>query len=74
METKTLDEVRDIPRHRGEDMDAFLEVDEHRRAGVGTEYDIPSMDLSVEALRASQKNGHLLRVRGASGTRFVTIK
>ena len=29
---------------------------------------------SVEALRASQKNGHLLRVRGASGTRFVTIK
>jgi serine protease Do len=35
---------------------------------------VTSSEQAVEALRAPQKNGHLLRVRGASGTRFVTVK
>jgi serine protease Do len=34
---------------------------------------VASSEQAVEALRASQA-GHLLRVRGAGGTRFVTIK
>ncbi len=45
--------------------DVVVEVD---RRPVG------SSDEAVAALRAPQKTGHLLRVRGASGTRFVTIK
>jgi serine protease Do len=45
--------------------DVVVEVD---RRPVG------SSDEAVAALRAPQKNGHLLRVRGASGTRFVTVK
>jgi serine protease Do len=45
--------------------DVVVEVD---RKPVG------SSDEAVAALRAPQKNGHLLRVRGPSGTRFVTIK
>jgi len=35
---------------------------------------ISSADEAIQSLRTPQKNGHLLRVRGASGTRFVTIK
>jgi serine protease Do len=36
---------------------------------------VASSDQAVEALRASRGNGgHLLRVRGAGGTRFVTVK
>ena len=35
---------------------------------------VNSSEETVAALRAPQKNGHLLRVRGASGTRFVTVK
>jgi serine protease Do len=35
---------------------------------------VSSSEDTVSALRASQKTGHLLRVRGAGGTRFVTIK
>jgi serine protease Do len=35
---------------------------------------VNSSEEAVTALRAPQKNGHLLRVRGASGTRFVTVK
>ena len=35
---------------------------------------VASSEQAIEALRAPQKNGHLLRVRGASGTRFVTVK
>jgi serine protease Do len=35
---------------------------------------VSSAEEAIEALRAPQKNGHLLRVRGASGTRFVTIR
>ena len=45
--------------------DVVVEVD---RRPVG------SSEEAVAALRAPQKNGHLLRVRGASGTRFVTVK
>jgi serine protease Do len=45
--------------------DVIVEVD---RRPVG------SADQAVEALRTPQKSGHLLRVRGAGGTRFVTIK
>jgi serine protease Do len=45
--------------------EVILEVD---RAPVA------SSEQAVEALRASRGGGHLLRVRGASGTRFVTIK
>jgi len=45
--------------------DVIVEVD---RRNVST------ADEAIQALRAPQKNGHLLRVRGASGTRFVTIK
>jgi len=45
--------------------DVVVEVD---RKPVG------SSEEAVAALRAPQKNGHLLRVRGASGTRFVTVK
>jgi serine protease Do len=45
--------------------DVIVEVD--RRPVV-------SADDAIEALRAAQKNGHLLRVRGAGGTRFVTIR
>jgi serine protease Do len=45
--------------------DVIVEVD---RRPVAT------VDQAIDALRAPQKNGHLLRVRGASGTRFVTIK
>ena len=45
--------------------DVVVEVD---RRPVG------SSEEAVSALRAPQKNGHLLRVRGASGTRFVTVK
>jgi serine protease Do len=35
---------------------------------------VASSEQAVEALRSGQKNGHLLRVRSASGTRFVTVK
>jgi serine protease Do len=35
---------------------------------------VSSSEEAVSALRTPQKNGHLLRVRGASGTRFVTVK
>ena len=35
---------------------------------------VSSADEAIQALRTPQKNGHLLRVRGASGTRFVTVK
>ena len=45
--------------------DVVVEVD--RRPVVSSED-------AVSALRAPQKNGHLLRVRGAGGTRFVTVK
>jgi serine protease Do len=45
--------------------DVIVEVD---RKPVG------SAEQAVEGLKAPQKNGHLLRVRGASGTRFVTVK
>jgi len=45
--------------------DVIFEID---RRAVGSSED------AVSVLRAPQKNGHLLRVRGASGTRFVTVK
>jgi serine protease Do len=45
--------------------DVIVEVD--RRAVAGA-------DEAIDALRTPQKNGHLLRVRGASGTRFVTVR
>ena len=45
--------------------DVIVEVD---RRAVG------SSEEAVSVLRTPQKNGHLLRVRGASGTRFVTVK
>jgi serine protease Do len=35
---------------------------------------VNSSEEAVSALRTPQKNGHLLRVRGGGGTRFVTIK
>ena len=35
---------------------------------------VASADEAVAALRTPQKTGHLLRVRGAGGTRFVTVK
>ena len=44
--------------------DVIVEVD---RRPVAT------ADEAIEALRSTQKSGHLLRVRGPSGTRFVTI-
>jgi serine protease Do len=34
---------------------------------------VATADEAIEALRSTQKNGHLLRVRGPSGTRFVTV-
>jgi serine protease Do len=45
--------------------DVIVEVD--RKA-------VASSEEAVGALRAPQKNGHLLRIRGAGGTRFVTVK
>jgi serine protease Do len=45
--------------------DAIVEVD--RRP-------VSSADEAVAALHAPQHNGHLLRVRGPSGIRFVTVK
>jgi serine protease Do len=45
--------------------DAIVEVD--RRP-------VSSADEAIAALRAGQRNGHLLRVRGANGPRFVNIK
>jgi serine protease Do len=45
--------------------DVLVEVDRHP---VATAED------AIEILRGTQKNGHLLRVRGPSGTRFVTVK
>src|SRR5262249_16114984 len=45
--------------------DVIVEVDRRN---------VSSADEAIQALRAPQKNGHLLRVRGASGTRFVTVK
>ena len=45
--------------------DVVVEVD---RRPVG------SSEEAVTALRAPQKTGHLLRVRGPGGTRFITIK
>jgi serine protease Do len=45
--------------------DVIVEVD---RKGVA------SSEEAVNALRTPQKNGHLLRVRGAGGSRFVTVK
>jgi serine protease Do len=45
--------------------DVIVEID---RRAVGSSED------AVSVLRAPQKNGHLLRVRGAAGTRFVTVK
>jgi serine protease Do len=41
-----------------------LEIDRHPVAGA---------DDATAALRAPHKGGHLLRVRGAAGTRFVTL-
>ena len=35
---------------------------------------VNSSEEAISALRTPQKNGHLLRVRGAGGTRFVTVK
>jgi len=35
---------------------------------------VASAEQAIDALHAPQKAGHLLRVRGASGTRFVTVK
>ena len=35
---------------------------------------VSSSEETATALRTPQKSGHLLRVRGASGTRFVTVK
>jgi serine protease Do len=35
---------------------------------------VTSSEDAVGALRAPQKTGHLLRIRGAGGTRFVTVK
>ncbi len=35
---------------------------------------VASSEQAVEALRAARGGGHLLRVRGAGGTRFVTVK
>jgi len=35
---------------------------------------VASSEQAAEALRAARGGGHLLRVRGAGGTRFVTIK
>lgn len=35
---------------------------------------VASSDDAVSALRAPQKSGHLLRIRSAGGTRFVTVK
>jgi serine protease Do len=45
--------------------DVVVEVD---RKPVG------SSEEAIAALRTPQKTGHLLRVRGAGGTRFVTVK
>ena len=45
--------------------DVIFEID--RRA-------IGSSEQATEALRSAQPNGHLLRVRGNGGTRFVTVK
>ncbi len=45
--------------------DVIVEVDRRN---------VSSADEAIQALRTPQKNGHLLRVRGASGTRFVTVK
>ncbi len=45
--------------------DAIVEVD--RRP-------VASADEAIAALRGGPRNGHLLRVRGANGTRFVTVK
>jgi serine protease Do len=45
--------------------DAIVEVD--RRP-------VASADEAIAALRTAQRNGHLLRVRAANGTRFVTVK
>jgi serine protease Do len=44
--------------------DVILEVDRHQAA---------TADDANALLRAPRKGGHLLRVRGAAGTRFVTI-
>jgi len=35
---------------------------------------IASSEQAAEALHTNQPNGHLLRVRGNGGTRFVTVK
>jgi serine protease Do len=35
---------------------------------------VASSEEAIGALQALQRNGHLLRVRGAGGTRFVTVK
>ncbi len=35
---------------------------------------VASADEAIAALRTPQKTGHLLRIRGGGGTRFVTIK
>jgi serine protease Do len=45
--------------------DVIVEID---RAAVSTS------EQAVGALRAEQKNGHLLRVRGPAGTRYITVK
>ena len=45
--------------------DAIVEID--RRP-------VASAEEAIAALRSGARNGHLLRVRGASGTRFVTVK
>ncbi len=45
--------------------DVIVEVDRRN---------VSSAEEAIQALRVPQKNGHLLRVRGASGTRFVTVK
>jgi serine protease Do len=46
--------------------DVIVEIDRHP---------VTTADEAVEAMKAGQKGGgHLLRVRGPSGTRFVTVK
>jgi S1-C subfamily serine protease len=47
-----------------EEGDVILEIDRHRVAGA---------EEATAALAAPRKGGHLLRVRSANGTRFITL-
>jgi serine protease Do len=44
--------------------DVILEVDRER---------VTTADAAVAALSAPRKGGHLVRLRGANGTRFITL-